>query len=116
MKANILDLNPLNIMFIIILALFGLGMLTFIAGILVLAFRTNNKDLKTLAIQTTRLAQKGIAEDVAGLVGNASVLLDATNQLVRTTTGVGIFLTLLGIILMGVASWIALQILLASNL
>ena len=104
-------LTPLTLISIIVIALFLLGVITFIGGILILAFRTNNKDIKTLAAQTTRLAQKGIAEDVAGLVGNASALLEATNEMVRTTKGVGIFLTILGILLMAAASWLVLQIL-----
>lgn len=104
-------LTPLTLILIIVIALFLLGVVTFVGGILVLTFRTNNKDIKTLATQTTRLAQKGIAEDVAGLVGNASALLEATNEMVRTTKGVGIFLTILGILLMAAASWLVLQIL-----
>jgi hypothetical protein len=104
-------ITPLTLILIIVIALFLLGVVTFIGGILILAFRTNNKDIKTLATQTTRLAQKGIAEDVAGLVGNASALLEATNEMVRTTKGVGIFLTILGILLMAAASWLVLQIL-----
>lgn len=105
------SLTPLTLILIIVIAVFFLGVVTFIGGILILTFRTNNKDIKTLATQTTRLAQKGIAEDVAGLVGNASALLEATNEMVRTTTGVGIFLTILGILLMSAACWLVLQIL-----
>lgn len=108
-------LDPLTLILGIVFAVFALGMLTFVGGILILAFRTNNNDVKTLVAQTTRLAEKGIAEDIAGLVGNASALLEATNQMVRTTTGVGIFLTLLGILLMGSASWIVLQLLKAGT-
>jgi len=90
--------------------LFLLGMIAFIIGVLILALRTASTDVKTLAVQTARLAQKGLAEDVAGLVGNASNLLDSMNQLVRTTRGVGIFLALLGMLLMGLACWFAVQI------
>jgi hypothetical protein len=63
-----------------------------------------------LAAQTAQLAKKGIAEDVAGLVGNASTLLSATNELVRTSAGIGVFLAVLGFLLMGVATWLVLQI------
>jgi hypothetical protein len=90
--------------------LFLLGMVAFVVGLLILALRTAGSDVKTLATQTARLAQKGLAEDVAGLVGNASSLLDSLNQLVRTTRGVGIFLALLGMLLMGLACWFAVQI------
>ena len=90
--------------------LFLLGMVSFIVGILILAFRTAGPEVKNLATQTARLAQKGLAEDVAGLVGNASNLLEALNQLLRTTRGVGMFLMLLGMLLMGLACWFAVQI------
>ena len=47
-------------------------------------------------MQTAKLAQKGLAEDVAGLVGNAANLMDSMNQLTRTTRGVGVVLVLFG--------------------
>jgi hypothetical protein len=103
-------LTPFNLAFFIIAMLFLLGMITFTAGVLILAFRASSTDVKTLAAQTARLAQKGLAEEVAGLVGNASDLVDAMNQLVRTTRGVGIFLTAMGMFMMGVACWLAIQI------
>jgi hypothetical protein len=90
--------------------LFSLGLVSTIAGILILTLRAAGKDVRTLAAQTTRLAQKGLAEQVAGLVGNASALLEAVNKLVRTTAGVGVFLTVLGLLLMVSASLLALQI------
>jgi hypothetical protein len=90
--------------------LFLLGMIAFLTGILILALRTASPDIKTLALQTSQLAQKGIAEDISGLVGNASNLLDSMNQMVRTTRGVGMVLALLGMFLMGLACYFALQI------
>ncbi len=53
---------------------------------------------------------KGIADDVAGLVGNASNLLSATNDLVRTSAGIGVFLAILGFLLMTAATWLVLKI------
>ena len=102
--------TPFNLAVFIIGILFVLGMITFAAGVLILAFRASSSDVKTLAAQTARLAQKGLAEEVAGLVGNASNLVDAMNQLVRTTRGVGIFLTVTGMLMMGLACWLAIQI------
>lgn len=80
-----------------------LGGLSIAAGILVLITRSAGKDVQTLAAQTTRLAQKGIAEDVAGLVGNASSLVESLNQLTQTSAGVGIFLVIIGFIMLIVA-------------
>ena len=90
--------------------LFFLGVIITVTGVVILVTRAIGRDVRTLATQTTRLVQKGLAEDVAGLVGNASSLLDAVNQLIRTTAGVGVFLTIFGMLLMGAACWLALQI------
>ena len=102
--------SALQILLVMALALFGLGMLTTITGIVILASRVTSKDLTTIASQTARLAQKGMAEEVAGLVGNASALLESMNQMIRTTAGVGAFLTLFGLALMAIACWLALKI------
>jgi hypothetical protein len=99
-----------QLLLIMAVLLFGLGVVTSITGVIILATRAAGRDIRTLANQTTQLAQKGLAEDVAGLVGNASALLEAMNKLVRTTAGVGVFLTLFGLVLMALATWLALQI------
>jgi len=90
--------------------LFILGIACTITGIIILTIRVSGGDLRTLAMQTTRLAQKGMADDIAGLVGNASNLLAALNDMVRTTAGIGVFITVIGIILMIAASLLALRI------
>jgi hypothetical protein len=90
--------------------LFFLGMASSITGIVILTTRAAGRDIRTLATQTTHLAQKGLAEEVAGLVGNATSLLDAMNQLIRTAAGVGFFLTVFGLLLMVAAAWLTLQI------
>ncbi|HJW91094.1 MAG TPA: hypothetical protein VJ436_10685 [Anaerolineales bacterium] len=88
---------------------FVLGTLSFAVGTFVLVIRATGKEVRNLTSQTAQLAQKGLAEDVAGLVGNASSLLAATNDLVRSTAGVGVFLNLMGLVLMGVSTWIIQQ-------
>jgi hypothetical protein len=88
-----------EMMLIMCVGLLVMGMISMLSGILVLVFRVSGKDVHTIASQTVRLAQKGVADDVSGLVGNASALLDAVNQLVRTTTGVGVFLILVSFVL-----------------
>jgi hypothetical protein len=103
-------LNTLTFVMFLVGVFFFLGFVSFISGVLILVFRTSSAEVKSLAIQTARLAQKGIAEEVAGLVGNATSLVDAINQLVRTTRGIGIFLIVLGLAMMIVASWFALQL------
>ena len=103
-------LNTNEILKIIVVALFAMGSISLACGIFILFKKVMGDELKVIANQTAKLAQKGLAEEVAGLVGNASSLLGALNQLIKTTTGVGVFLTLIGFILMVVAYYLAMQI------
>ena len=104
-----IQLNLQDTLSVIVSAMAGLGVIALSAGIFILFRKVMGDELKVIATQTTRLAQKGIAEEITGLVGNASALLEALNQLVRTTTGVGVFLTLIGFILLVVAYYLGLQ-------
>jgi hypothetical protein len=105
-----LNLNVSDIKLFMVIGLFILGTITLLIGIILLITRSAGKEVRTLATQTAQLAKKGIAEDVAGLVGNASTLLSATNDLVRTSAGIGVFLAVLGFLLMAVATWLVLKI------
>jgi hypothetical protein len=103
------QLNLQDTLSVIVAAMAVLGVIALATGIFILFRKVMGDELKVIASQTTRLAQKGIAEEITGLVGNASALLDALNQLVKTTTGVGVFLTLIGFILLVVAYYLGLQ-------
>ncbi len=104
------SINTIEILKIIVVALFALGAISLSCGIFILFKKVMGDEMKVIATQTARLAQKGLAEEVAGLVGNASALLGALNALIKTTTGVGVFLTLVGFILMVVSYYLALKI------
>ncbi len=107
---NTLNLNMFDLKQLMVIGLFLLGAITLLIGILLLVTRSAGKEVRALATQTAQLVKKGIAEDVAGLVGNASNLLSATNDLVRTSAGIGVFLAILGFLLMTVAIWLVLKI------
>lgn len=98
--------------FILTLAviLVGLGLISFFAGGIIIIVKVFGQDVRAIASQTTKLAQKGIAEDVAGLVGNASALLDSLNSFVKTTAGLGIFLVFIGMLLFAAAFFLVRQI------
>lgn len=89
-----------TIMIILIAALFSLGGITFIIGIVILAISAASQGVRDLADQVTNLAQKGITDDVAGLVGNAATLIKGLDQLTKTRAGIGAFLTILGLLMM----------------
>jgi len=103
-------LNPYSVILIMAITGFFLGLITFIAGIIILLFRPANSDVKSLITQSAALVQKGIAEDIAGLVGHVSSLMESLNQLVKTTSGVGILLVCLGVLLMTGSAVLALQV------
>ncbi len=92
-------ISAYELMLVMATCLLVMAVITLAAGILTLFVRVSGKDVHTLATQTLRLAQKGVADDVSGLVGNASALLEALNSLVRTTTGVGVFLIMVSLLL-----------------
>jgi len=92
-----------EMIFIMTAGLFVLGLITFVTGMIILITRSFGKDIRILTQQTAKLTQKGFTEDIAGLVGNASALLSATSELVKTAAGVGVFLTVIGLILMATA-------------
>lgn len=97
--------------FVLILAscLVVLGAVAIASGIFLLVVRASGKSVQTIASQATRLAQKGIAEEISGLVGNASSLVESLNQLVRTSAGIGIFLILFGFAML-VAAYVMIKI------
>jgi hypothetical protein len=103
-------INQSDTMLLMAAALFFLGMCTMTMGLFVLVTRTMNKDIKNLSTQAAKMVQKGIAEEMAGLVGNASALMDGIQSLVKTAAGVGIFLTALGLAMMAAAYWVVLQV------
>ena len=81
--------------------IFVLGLVTFLVGIVVLLSKTlMNKDIKQITAHTASIARKGITDGVSGLVGNASSLMDVLHQMVKTSAGVGLFLTSIGLIMM----------------
>jgi hypothetical protein len=80
--------------------MFLVGLLTFITGAIILVLRSRDREMDALTAQTSQLVNKGLAEDVAGLVGNASALLNAMNDLARTQNGIGIILLVTGALLM----------------
>ncbi|NIN96167.1 MAG: hypothetical protein GTO49_14580 [Anaerolineae bacterium] len=91
-------------------AAFLLGCLCVILGITVLVTRGYSREVRALAAHTARLSQKGIAQDVTGLVNSASELIAALNDLVRTASGIGVFLVMLGLVMLIGSYWIVLQI------
>ena len=103
MTVNDFHLTLATVLVVCGVIILGIGVFTLIKKLM-------GKELQTIADQTSKLAQKGITDDVAGLVGNARTLIEALNQMVKTTAGVGIFLVIIGFILLAAAYGLVLQI------
>jgi len=92
------------------ICIFFLGIVSLGAGVFILVSRVLSEDLRMLANETSQLAKKGISEGITGLVGNASVLIDSMNQLIRTSRGIGFALVVIGIVLNILAYYLLIQI------
>ncbi len=93
-----------DLVFVVASSLAVLGVISVAAGIITLVTKSSSRAVQSIANQTAKLAQKGLTEEISGLVGNASSLMEALNNLVRTSAGIGIFLVLFGFLMM-VASY-----------
>lgn len=91
------------------LVLLGIGSITFFIGMYVLVSRVLGVGINKIANETKKIVQKGIAEEMAGLVGNASVLIESLNQLVQTSAGIGVFLVVIGALIMGGSIYMLVQ-------
>ncbi len=88
-------------------ALFALGVIILALSIFILTKQAIGRNIQTIANQTTKLAEKGITENIAGLVGNASALINALHDLSKSNAGIGIFLVFLAIALLSTAYFIS---------
>ncbi len=104
------SINLRDIQLAMAICLFVLGLITFGIGIFILVFSTLGRDMRTLATTSAKLAQKGIAEEVAGLVGNISSLLSAMNTMVHTATGIGLFMVIIGLGMMVASYFLMFQV------
>lgn len=105
-----IPLSLAEIQILICASLFLLGLLCVLLGIFVLMTRGYSQEVKRLTAQTAAIGQKGLGADVTGVVQSASELVAAVNQLVRTSNGVGVFLTATGLVMVAGAYWILTQI------
>jgi hypothetical protein len=99
-------LTPDTIKTVMSLALFATGMFNIGFGVWRMVAPELQNSMRSLAVQSTRIGQKAITDEVAAVADAASRLMDSVNQLVRTNAGVGAFLTMLGMVQIVAAYWI----------
>ncbi len=89
---------------------FLLGLFTFCLGLYKLFFQAHSSEVQALATQTARLVNKGLTEELAGIVGQASELMNTVNQLVKTERGTGFILVVVGMVMMGGSGYLVFLI------
>ena len=109
-----IPLNLSDFQIVISVAVFILGCMCILMGAFVLIGRGQSAEVKMLAANTARLAQKGLSEEITGLVNGASALVGSLNDLVRTSNGTGVFLITIGLMMIGASYWILTQVTWAS--
>ena len=105
-----IPLSTIDMQMIIATTAFILGCMCVLLGIFVLVSRGYSKEIRALATHTACLGRKGMAEEVTGLVNSASELVGALNSLVKTASGAGLFLILMGVGMIAASYWVVDQV------
>jgi hypothetical protein len=95
-----------EIQLIIAATLFFVGCFCVLLGILLLVTRGYSRQVGSIAAHTAKLGQKGITQDIAGLVSSATELVASINDLSRTASGVAFMLIAIGLGMVAGAYWI----------
>ncbi len=90
--------------------LFLIGLITFATGVAILVIRSIGKETRAVSKSILHITEKGIADDLSGLVDNASALMTATTNLIQTTKGIGVFLIVSGSVFMILGIFLTLYI------
>jgi hypothetical protein len=87
-----------------------MGIITFIVAIFILAFKVMSDDFNQISSQTAKLVSKGLTDDISGVIGNASSLLQSITEMARTKAGVGMFLLTVAFVLLACAYFLITRI------
>lgn len=99
-------LTPTDLRLIMGLAFFPIGLFAILAGLLTLIVGPYRREAQILATQSARISQKGLTDDVTALTQSATALIEAVNELIRTSSGNAIVLILVGALCEAAAYWL----------
>ncbi|MCL5265872.1 MAG: hypothetical protein M1343_11905 [Chloroflexi bacterium] len=86
--------------------LFGAGLASFVAGLLIILSREYQETLKTISGHSAKISSKAITDEgVAPTIQAASQLVESVSKLIATAVGLGAFLTILGVSVCVIAYW-----------
>jgi hypothetical protein len=88
------------------LAIFPMGLFSIAAGLLILIAGPYRQEAKILAQQTARISQKGLTGDITLVTQSATALVDAVNNLIRTSSGNAVVLVIVGALCELAAYWL----------
>jgi hypothetical protein len=78
------------------LIFFPAGLLAIVTGLIMLVAHPYRDEAKILAAQSARLGQKGVGDNIAVAAQSATALIDAVNNLIRTSSGNALIIILVG--------------------
>lgn len=99
-------LTPTDLRLIMGLSFFPIGLFAIVAGLLILIIGPYRKEAQILATQSARISQKGLTENITAVTQSATALIEAVNNLIRTSSGNAIVLILVGALCEGAAYWL----------
>lgn len=89
-------LTPANLRLIMGVAFFFVGLLSSLSGLLLLIFAPYRKEAEALAAHTARIGAKALTDNISAVAQSATALIDAVNNLIRTSSGNAIVLIAVG--------------------
>lgn len=90
------------------LAFFALGLFSSVSGLTLLTLGPYRKEAKILAAQSARIGQKGLTDDITAVAQSATALIEAVNNLIRTSSGNAVVLVIVGALFEAAAYWLLL--------
>jgi hypothetical protein len=101
-------LNPITLRLMMGLTFFPLGLFSIVSGLIILVAGPYKQEAKVLAQQTARIGQKGLTDDITLVTQSATALVDAINNLIKTSSGNAIVLVVVGALCEYAAYWLLL--------
>ena len=99
-------LTPTDLRLIMGLSFFPIGLFAIVSGLFILILGPYRKEAQILATQSARISQKGLTENITAVTQSATALIEAVNNLIRTSSGNAIVLILVGALCEGAAYWL----------
>lgn len=95
-----------NIRSAMALSVFGLGILSIVAGVWTILAREYQQTMRGIAAQSNRLHARSLAEvGVVPVLDASARLVESTTQLIKTAMGIGAFLCLIGLAMCLISFW-----------